>query len=103
MSGASSDLTVVALIPAKAGSEDIVRGALEQLVPPTRLEAGCRSYDLYESATTPGTFVTVEVWAAQSDLDAHMSSPHIAATFAAAGDHLAGAPAIHVLTPVVVG
>jgi quinol monooxygenase YgiN len=98
-----SDLSVVALIIAKPGSEDIVRGALEGLVPPTREEAGCRSYDLYESATAPGTFVTIEAWGAQSDLDGHVASPHVAATFATAGDHLAVAPAIHVLNPVVVG
>jgi quinol monooxygenase YgiN len=103
MSEASEDLVVVALIAAKPGSEDVVRGALEQLVAPTRDEAGCRSYDLYESATTAGTYVTVEAWGEQSDLDAHMASPHIAATFAAAGDHLASAPAIHVLKPITVG
>ena len=103
MSIAPGDLAVVALIPAKPGSEGIVREALDKLVAPTRAEEGCRSYDLYESATTPGTFVTVEAWAAQSDLDAHMASAHIAEVFATAGDHLAAAPAIHVLTPVVVG
>lgn len=103
MSEASSDLVVVALITAKPGSEQVVQEALEHLVAPTREEAGCRSYDLYASATTAGTFVTVEAWGAQSDLDAHMASPHIAATFATAGDHLAGAPAIHVLKPLVVG
>lgn len=103
MSEASQNLAVVALIAAKPGSEDVVRGALEQLVGPTREEAGCRSYDLYESASTPGTFVTIEAWGAQSDLDGHMASPHIAATFATAGDHLASPPAIHVLKPVVVG
>lgn len=94
------DLAVVALISAKPGSEDAVRAALTTLVPPTRQEEGCTSYALYESATAPGTFVTVESWRGQSDLDAHMASPHIAAAFAAAGEHLAAAPAIHALTPV---
>lgn len=97
------DLAVVALINAKSGSEDQVRDALTALVAPTRDEAGCISYDLYESTTEPGTFVTVESWKAQEDLDGHMASPHIAATFAAAGDHLASQPAIHVLKPLVAG
>ena len=74
--------------------------ALAALVAPTRDEEGCVSYALYESASTPGAFVTVEAWRGQDDLDAHMKSAHIAATFAAAGDHLAGAPAIHVLRPI---
>ena len=40
------------------------------------------AYDLYESAATPGVFVTVERWTDQAALDAHMQSPHIAAAFA---------------------
>lgn len=97
------DLTVVALIKAKPGSEGVVRDALAALVPPTREEDGCSSYELYESATAAGTFVTVESWREQGDLDAHMKSPHVGATFAAAGEGLDGAPEIHVLTPIDVG
>ena len=95
-----SDLTVVAVITAKQGSEQPVHDALAALVAPTRNEDGCVSYDLYESSTAPGTFITVEAWKDQRELDAHMASEHIAATFAAAGDHLAGQPAIHVLAPL---
>ncbi|MGI8678902.1 MAG: putative quinol monooxygenase [Jatrophihabitans sp.] len=97
------DLAVVALIKAKPGSESVVRDALTALVPPTRQEDGCLAYALYESGTEAGTYVTIETWRAQSDLDAHMQSDHIKATFATAGDALAGAPAIHVLTPIDVG
>ncbi|WP_375483382.1 putative quinol monooxygenase [uncultured Jatrophihabitans sp.] len=95
-----SELPVVAVITAKDGSADLVRDALKALVPPTRAEEGCLSYALYESASTPGVFVTVESWRDKSDLDAHMASDHIAQTFAVAGDGLAGAPVIHALTPV---
>jgi quinol monooxygenase YgiN len=98
-----ADLHVVAVLPAKAGSEDIVREALTGLVPPTREEPGCVSYDLYESAATPGTFFTVESWRAQSDLDAHMGTPHIQHVIATAGEHLDGPPQIHPLVPVVAG
>jgi quinol monooxygenase YgiN len=98
-----TDLRVVAVLPAKAGSEDIVRNALSALVAPTREEPGCVSYELYESAATPGTFFTVETWKAQSDLDAHMQTPHIAQVIATAGEHLDGPPQIHPLTPLDVG
>lgn len=94
-----TDLNVVALISAKPGSEAIVRDALTELVGHTRQEEGCLKYELFESAATPGTFVTIEEWTDQAALDAHMASPHIAATFATAGDHLASAPDIHPLTP----
>ncbi len=95
-----SDLKVVAVIAAKPGSESVVRDALNGLVAPTLEEPGCVAYELYESAAAPGTFVTVETWKAQSDLDAHMQTPHIAAALGIVGEHVAGAPAIHPLTPV---
>lgn len=97
-----ADLKVVAVIVAKPGSEDIVRGALADLVEPTREEAGCVSYELYSSAASADTFITVEVWNSQADLEAHMQTPHIARTFEVAGEHLASAPSIHPLAPVVV-
>ncbi len=95
-----SELHVVATIPAKSGSEGTVRDALQTLVDATRGEDGCLAYDLYESASAPGTFVTVERWRGQEDLDAHMTTPHIATAFAAADGHLAGDVAIHPLAPV---
>ena len=97
-----SELPVVAVITAKDGGADQVRDALTALVTPTRAEEGCLSYELYESTTTPGVFVTVESWRAPADLDAHMQSEHIARTFAQAGDALAGAPTIHSLTRIEV-
>lgn len=95
-----ADLKVVAVLVAKPGSEDIVRGALADLVGPTREEPGCVSYELYASGASADTFITVEVWTSQADLEAHMQTPHIAKTFEVAGEHLAAAPAIHPLVPV---
>ncbi len=95
-----ADLTVVAVLVAQPGKEDVVRDALVALVPPTLQEEGCVAYALSESAAQPGTFVTVETWRAQSDLEAHMTTPHVQAAFAAAGEALAGAPAIHPLVPL---
>ncbi|MGI9155182.1 MAG: putative quinol monooxygenase [Marmoricola sp.] len=95
-----NELHVVATIPAKSGSEDVIREALSGLVTATREEEGCVSYHLYESSAAPGTFVTIEVWRSQDDLDAHLKSPHLGEAFAAAGDHLGGEVAIHPLTLV---
>ncbi len=92
-------LDTVAVITAQPGSEQVVGDALRALVEPTRAEAGCVSYDLFESAAAPGTFVTIERWRGQADLDAHMQTPHIAEALAVAGDHMAVPPAIHPLTP----
>lgn len=95
-----SDLQVVAVIAAKPGSEDVVRGALNGLVEPTRAEDGCLAYALYESASAPGTFVTVETWRGQEDLDAHLRTPHVTNALTVADGHLAGTPGIHPLRPV---
>lgn len=93
-------LPVVAVITAKPGSEDIVREALTELVPPTREEEGCISYSLYQSSDDATVFVTVESWREAADLEGHMKSAHIAATFAKAGDGLANPPVIHSLMPI---
>lgn len=95
-----SELRVVAQIVAKPGSGDTIRTALAELVAATQSDPGCLSYELFESAAVPGTFFTIENWASQADLDSHMTTSHVAAAFAVAGDHVAAAPAIHPLTPV---
>lgn len=95
-----SQLHVVAQIPARPGSEDTVREALTTLAAATQGHQGCVSYELFESAAAPGTFITVETWESQDDLDAHMQTPDIAAALAAAEGHLAGDIAIHPLRPV---
>jgi quinol monooxygenase YgiN len=93
-----SDLNVVAVLKAKPGSEAVLQQALTSLVEPTRAEAGCISYELYQSTVDVTTFITVERWQSPSDLDAHMQTPHIAQALAAAADAFDGAPAIHPLT-----
>lgn len=93
------DLRVVAQLSAKPGTEDVVREALAELVRATRQEAGCHDYQLYESKTAQGLFLTIESWRSQEDLDAHLKTPHVSTAFATAGEHLRDV-AIHQLTPV---
>jgi quinol monooxygenase YgiN len=72
-----ADLPVVAVITAKPGSEKQVEEALNALIEPTRAEAGCVSYNLFVSAADPTTFITVETWRSQADLDAHLQTAHV--------------------------
>jgi quinol monooxygenase YgiN len=90
-------LDVVAVITAKSGSEAIVEAALRELAGASKHDRGCVSYDLYVSESAPGTFITVEKWQSQEDIDAHMASSHIANVITVAGDHFEGFPAIHTL------
>lgn len=82
-------LTVLAQITAVPGKEAFVRKALEGLVAPTRLEAGCIQYDLHVDNETPGFFVFYETWESADHLAAHGRSAHIAAYRAATKDAIA--------------
>ncbi|MGD0067677.1 MAG: putative quinol monooxygenase [Streptosporangiaceae bacterium] len=93
-----ADLQVVAVLTAKSGSEEVVGDALDALVVPTRAEPGCTSYHLFVSVADPATFITIETWRSQDDLDAHLQTPHVQQALGAASDHLAAAPAIHPLS-----
>jgi quinol monooxygenase YgiN len=93
-----SGLHVVAVIVAKSGSTSTVGEALTDMAAATRGEPGCLSYELYESQSSPGTFVTVETWRDQAALDSHLTSPHVAQALALAADHLSAPPAVHPLT-----
>ena len=93
-------LRVVAQLTTKPGSEEILREALAKLATATQGHSGCVEFKLYESAATPGTFVTVETWASQEDHDSHMQTEDIAAALAAAEGHVEGDIVIHPLRPV---
>jgi quinol monooxygenase YgiN len=94
------DLHVVALLQAKSGSEGVVSAALVKLAEASRAEEGCIAYAVNLSAADPTTFVTVEQWRSEADLEAHMQTPHIGEALSVTGDHLAAPPAIHPLAPV---
>jgi quinol monooxygenase YgiN len=70
---------VVALIKAKVGMEKTLETILKGLVAPTRKESGCLRYDLHRDQADPRMFVFVENWKSVPDLQAHLSSAHIAA------------------------
>jgi quinol monooxygenase YgiN len=93
-------LRVVAQLTTKPGSEEIIREALAKLAAATQSHRGCAEFKLYESATAPGTFVTVETWESQDDHDSHMQTEDIAVAIAASEGHIVGDITIHPLRPV---
>ncbi|GAB4378230.1 MAG: putative quinol monooxygenase [Elainellaceae cyanobacterium] len=70
-------LTVVAKIEAKPGSEERVYQELRNLIAPTQAEAGCLNYDLHRSIENPALFLFYENWANRELWEAHMKSAHI--------------------------
>ena len=65
-------ITVVAQIRAKSGHEDEVRKGIRALVEPTRKEAGCLKYELFEDVYYTGSLMTIEEWESEAALDVHL-------------------------------
>jgi quinol monooxygenase YgiN len=85
---------VVARIRAVRGRERTVEVALKDLLAPTRAEAGCRAYDLFQNMETPCEFALVEEWEGEAAHEAHMRAPHVQRMLAEAGPFLAAPPEI---------
>jgi len=76
--GNSSDetgekISVIATIRAKSGHEAEVRTAMESLPGPSRKEAGCLKYDVFEDKYYTGSFFTYEEWASEAALETHLA------------------------------
>jgi len=91
---------VVATMTVKPESVDAVRDILTSAVDEVHDEPGCQLYSLHQAGET---FVFIEQWADAEALKTHSSAPAIGKMFAAAGEHLAGAPDIKILEPVPAG
>ena len=69
-------LTVIAKFQAKPGSENDVKLALLGMTSPSRAEAGCLNYDIYQSNDDAAILFTYENWTGKPALDEHMQTPH---------------------------
>lgn len=87
-------LVVTARVVSKPDTRAATREALLALEAPTRAEAGCQDYTWFVSATEPDVFTTIEHWDSAESLAAHMTTPHVQAVLAAAGELVAEAPVI---------
>ncbi len=83
-------LVVIATLPGKPEKREEIAEALATAAAASRGDAGCVSYAFHRDLENPDSYVSVEVWEDQAGLDAHFTTPHIAALFAVAGDLLAG-------------
>ena len=70
-------IRVVAHFRPKPGKLEEARQLLLGFSEPTRLEKGCRLYDLHENAADPADLTFIEEWDSDEDLDAHGQSTHI--------------------------
>ena len=72
-------VTVIAYIEIKPGTEGAFRAELDKVIAATRAEPACLNYDFHQSATEPISFVAYENWTSMAGLDQHSKSAHIQA------------------------
>jgi quinol monooxygenase YgiN len=70
-----TEVRVIARAVARAGKADQLKALLQGMLAPTRVEPGCRLYELYESGE-PGRLYFYELWESQAALEQHAASPH---------------------------
>ncbi len=70
-----AEVRVIARLIARKGKEDQLRVLLQDMLAPTRIEPGCKLYELYESDSR-GRFYFYERWENQAALDQHIATPH---------------------------
>jgi quinol monooxygenase YgiN len=78
----SGAYSVVAEVRAKPGKEAELRAITLPLIKQVRAEPNNLLYFLHEDRETPGHFIFYEIFATQSDFDAHNATPHVQAWFA---------------------
>ena len=76
-----------------------LRSLLEGMIAPTRSEAGCRSYNLYE-APADSDLVLIERYDDQAALEHHRATEHYLNYRAQLGPLLAGPISVSVLAPL---
>jgi quinol monooxygenase YgiN len=76
------ELTVLAVMKAKAGREDDLGDRLMALVAPTRREAACIRYVLHRSTEDRSRFMLYETWKSRAGLDQHFEMPYLRAFLA---------------------
>jgi quinol monooxygenase YgiN len=97
-----SEVVVIATFTARPGSAAAVESALAEALAPTHAEAGCELYALHVGVSDPETFVFVERWRSQADLDAHSRQPWVTGLAAIEG-MLTGPPRVEIFRAVVGG
>jgi quinol monooxygenase YgiN len=70
-------VTVIAYIEIKPGTEETFLKEIPALVAATRAEAACINYDFHRSDENPNLFMFYENWTSLAGLQEHARSAHI--------------------------
>lgn len=68
---------LTALLKAKPGAAEELKGLLNTLVEASTQEPACLQYELYQSTTDEHQFIFHETWADEDGLTLHNGQPHL--------------------------
>lgn len=74
-----AEITVIAMMTAALGRHEELAAELAALIGPTRMEPGCRRYELSIESEPPERFILTERWRSERDLADHRTEPHLLA------------------------
>jgi quinol monooxygenase YgiN len=89
-------IVVIGNLLLQPGTFAKVEKPLLTLLPKSRADAGCISYEFARDVETPDIVRFTERWQDMPTFEAHNAQPHMADFQAAAGQYLAGAPDVAV-------
>ena len=69
---------------------------INKLIDSSKQEAGCLSYELFQSTTSENRFVMIENWAAQAAVEQHNQNPDLIAFAQNVGNYVSAKPVLHV-------
>lgn len=84
--GDNKNFTVLAIVKVKPGNEKLAKEEMLKLIPLTRREPGCISYDMHVNVGTepndylkenPRLYMFYENWRSREDWDLHMNMPYL--------------------------
>ncbi|KPF72527.1 hypothetical protein IP69_01040 [Bosea sp. AAP35] len=95
----SDPFIVISRIEVRSDAWECFVAAAGYCIEATRREQGCLAYEIHESLTQPGRFVSYESWETRADIDRHMGSDHMRAFLEAVRACAAAPPVIEVVEP----
>ncbi len=92
---------IVATLKIKAGKESEFEAVFLDLQGQVQKnEPGCLHYQVFKSRSQPSTYIVMEQYKSQADLDAHRGMPHFMAAGPKLGAVLDGRPTIEIMDKV---
>jgi quinol monooxygenase YgiN len=96
-------LVAIATLRAREGKEAQVRAAFAEMQGAVHEEQGCRLYALHTDREDPRTFVMIEIWDSEADIQRHLETPHVQALIARTDELFEGPAVIQMLDALPVG